>query len=126
MPRDLEKKREYNRKWRAENPDALKEYYKENKDRFRKHNKVNRLRNAEYIQEAKRNGKCVSCGWNDHPCALDFHHIDPASKITEIASMTRGGSSIEKIQEEMNKCVLMCSNCHRIFHYNEKIKNQDR
>lgn len=125
MPRDLDKKREYNRKWRAKNPDYLKEYYTENKEKFRKHNKTNKRRNAEYIQEAKRDGKCVRCGWNDHPCALDFHHIDPANKITEIANMIRGGSSIQKIQEEMNKCVLVCANCHRILHHNEKTKKQD-
>ena len=119
MPRDLEKKREYNRKWRAENPDALKEYYKENKDRFRKHNKANKRRNAEYVQQAKLGGKCARCGWDEHPCALDFHHLDPTKKIKEVASMV-SGSSIQRIQEEIDKCLLVCANCHRILHHEQK------
>ena len=57
-------------------------------------------------------GKCQCCGYNKHVGVLDFHHLDPTTKEFSISGrgMTR---SWEKIQAELNKCVLVCANCHR-------------
>ena len=53
---------------------------------------------------------------------LDFHHINPEEKDNTIAYMIKS-SSIEKLIEEVNKCKLLCANCHREFHYLEKENN---
>ena len=53
---------------------------------------------------------------------LDFHHINPEEKDNTIAHMIKF-SSIEKLIEEVNKCKLLCANCHREFHYLEKENN---
>jgi len=119
MPRDPEAKKEYNRKWRKENPEALKEYYQTNKERFRKHNQKNRNRASEYIQEAKKGKSCCKCGYDKHHAALEFHHIDPSTKVLEVAAMVRT-YGLEKIKEEIDKCILICSNCHRILHHEER------
>lgn len=67
-----------------------------------------------------KGGKCCKCGYNKCIWALDFHHIDKESKNFKISSShTR---SWEKIKEELEKCELVCSNCHREEEYNRKQK----
>ena len=62
-----------------------------------------------------KGGKCEKCGYDKCIAALDFHHLDPNEKDPSWASMkTR---SFESIQEEIDKCILLCSNCHREEHY---------
>jgi hypothetical protein len=67
-------------------------------------------------------GKCCKCGYNKCPWALDFHHIDPATKSFTISAdgFTR---SFNKIKDELNKCILLCANCHREEHYTSTIKD---
>lgn len=60
-------------------------------------------------------GKCLDCGLIDEPCVYDFHHLDPTQK--EIAFGSRGGKSFESLKHELDKCVLLCANCHRKRHY---------
>ena len=64
--------------------------------------------------------KCEMCGEN-HPACLDFHHKDKKDKSFNVAIMASSGYSIEKIKEEIAKCIVLCSNCHRKEHY--KINN---
>ena len=59
-------------------------------------------------------GKCTDCGLIDDVCVYDFHHEDPAKK--EISFGQRGGISFEKLKPELDKCVLLCANCHRKRH----------
>ena len=59
-------------------------------------------------------GKCVDCDLIDDICIYDFHHIDPTKK--ELAFGQRGGKSFESLKLELDKCVLLCSNCHRKRH----------
>jgi predicted HNH restriction endonuclease len=60
-------------------------------------------------------GSCRSCGFNRYYGALDFHHVDSQKKDSRMSKMTRSPDSPE-IQAELNKCVLLCSNCHRMVH----------
>jgi hypothetical protein len=64
------------------------------------------------------NNKCGDCGNSFPICCYDFHHIDPSKKLFEIAPRLDG--NIETIMEEVAKCMMICSNCHRIRHYKEK------
>ena len=63
-------------------------------------------------------GKCERCGYNDCVAAFDFHHKDPSKKDFSISSGGRT-RSWEKIKKELDKCELLCANCHREHHYNE-------
>jgi len=59
--------------------------------------------------------KCCLCGYNMLPDALEFHHIDPEAKSYGLAS---NGTchDLEKDLAEIQKCVLVCANCHRAIH----------
>ena len=65
---------------------------------------------------------CAKCG-ETRFYLLDFHHINPDEKDEGIAQMLRNNASWERIEQEMQKCVPLCSNCHREFHYFEKENN---
>lgn len=58
---------------------------------------------------------CVYCGESD-PCCLDFHHIDPEEKLGAVADMASGRYPVEVVLREVDKCVVLCANCHRKLH----------
>lgn len=62
-----------------------------------------------------KGGKCILCGYDRCIAALDFHHLDPTQKEFGI-SMDGITRSWIRIQVELDKCVLVCSNCHREIH----------
>ena len=62
-----------------------------------------------------KGGKCQICGYDKCSRALSFHHVDPKEKAFGISvrGLTR---SWEKIKTEIDKCVLLCANCHMEVH----------
>lgn len=58
-------------------------------------------------------GKCQACGYDRCVQALEFHHLDSAKKDFAVASSTK---SWEEIKREVDKCILLCANCHREVH----------
>lgn len=62
-----------------------------------------------------KGGKCEVCGYNKCVAAMDFHHQDSLQKDFGISAkgITR---SWEKTKIELDKCILLCSNCHRETH----------
>ncbi len=72
---------------------------------------------SEWRRRAKRRliaaagGKCAICGYDEFPGALQFHHLDPATKLFAIGheGVTR---SFAAMRAEATKCVLLCANCH--------------
>jgi len=77
-------------------------------------------RRMEYKLKAVKHmgGKCQICGYNKSIAALDFHHVNPLEKDKSIKNLICG--SWTKIENELKKCILLCANCHREHHYNEK------
>ena len=67
----------------------------------------------EKMVEYLKNKQCINCGEDDH-IVFDFHHVDPSKKDFIIS----GGymRKWEKILIEINKCVILCANCHRRVH----------
>lgn len=93
--------------------------YHKNRINWRKtHTKV-RLEKKEKIQEIKKSKECSKCGEKRY-YLLDFHHIDSTKKDFQISQGESRGWN--KIQLELEKCVPLCSNCHREFHHLEKTK----
>ena len=64
------------------------------------------------INEIKMKLGCSICGYNKHPAALDFDHIDPALKSFTLSQDPKRAWS--KIEAEIKKCRVLCANCHRI------------
>jgi len=55
---------------------------------------------------------CVDCGESD-PVVLDFDHIDASSKSENICRIVTSGRSLKTLTQEIEKCEIRCSNCHR-------------
>jgi len=62
-----------------------------------------------------KGGKCSICGYNKCIAALDFHHVIGEK---EFGIGTKHGLSMKEMKVEADKCILVCSNCHRELHYN--------
>lgn len=56
-----------------------------------------------------KGGKCLHCGYDRSVWAMDFHHRDPLVKDFRIGYGTKAWA---KIQTELDKCDLLCRNCH--------------
>ena len=64
-----------------------------------------------------KGGKCEKCGYNKNLGALEFHHLDPSIKEFNLDERHLSNTTIEKILNELDKCILVCSNCHKEIHY---------
>ena len=70
-----------------------------------------RRKRVKEVLVAEAGGECALCGYSRCLAALEFHHLDRASKRFSVAArgLTR---SLAEAREEAEKCVLLCSNCH--------------
>lgn len=66
-------------------------------------------------------GKCLRCGWTGHSAGYDIHHVDPTKKEFGL-SQTGQTRKWSVIQRELDKCVLLCRNCHSIIHTINEVK----
>ena len=80
--------------------------------------KTQKLRGLKRKYEAimAHGGKCECCGYDKNLAVLEFHHINPDEKEFQIDMRHFSNTSIEKLQLELNKCKLLCANCHREEH----------
>lgn len=92
-----------------------KEYYQKNKDKRQKQVYKRREKIREWFNSYKKKLKCNRCGF-DHIAALDFHHKDD-NKEYNISEIVSGGYSKETILKEIEKCEVLCRNCHAIEHW---------
>ena len=71
-----------------------------------------RRRKIKLLAVQYKGGKCQICGYNKYVGALDLHHIDGSQKSFSIGDKgyTR---SWEVTRKELDKCILVCANCHR-------------
>jgi hypothetical protein len=89
------------------------QYYRDNYKHQGKQAKVRKQKLKEQCI-ALKGGACVVCGLVDDPCVFDFHHIDPSKKLFEIGRFIH---DLEGTKAELDKCILVCSNCHRKIHW---------
>lgn len=71
--------------------------------------RIFKLKAVEY-----KGSKCINCGYNKCMRALVFHHIDPSQKDFGISADT--SRNWKKVVAELDKCVLLCHNCHAEVH----------
>ncbi len=103
---NLEKMRQYRRDWYSKNQEHAKEKVIERKNAINK-----------WFKEIKRQLRCEKCG-EDHPACLEFHHLNPSEKKINLSeAVAIKGWSKNKILDEIAKCVVLCSNCHRKLHW---------
>lgn len=109
MPlKDKEKRKEYQKEYHEK-------WYKNNRERTRKQQIGRRKQIKEWYTAYKATLVCEKCGEN-HVACLDFHH--KADKEDNISRLVL--SSIDKLKREIAKCTVLCANCHRKLHYEQK------
>ena len=107
-----EGKKAYNAAYRQKNKERHRQSTRDVKNKRRKENKI---RAINYL-----GGECERCGLTSpYYSVFDFHHRDPNEKEADPGSLMH--RSWETIFKEINKCILLCANCHRIIHEMENI-----
>ena len=81
-------------------------------DAVTKRRKLLKIKAVEYM-----GGVCSECKEEHLPCVFEFHHLNPKEKDFAI-SASGNTRSWDSIVTELEKCVMLCANCHRIAHYN--------
>jgi hypothetical protein len=111
----LDNKKEWLTKNKEYHAEYDKNYYIKNNNRLKKQRKEQYNKDKQYIRDYKLSNGCAICGYNKYADVLDFHH--EGDKEFNI-SLQR---NINKIKEEMKKCIILCSNCHRELHAKRRI-----
>lgn len=85
-------------------------------------NKRRTLRRRErlraWVAEQRRRRGCSKCGVSNPGC-LDFHHRDGVAKTMDVGTMVTYGYGKKALREEIEKCDVLCANCHRLHHHSE-------
>jgi predicted HNH restriction endonuclease len=76
---------------------------------------IKRRKKIREMAVAHKGGQCQLCGYDRCLAALEFHHPDPAKKDFSI-SADGSTRSWTRVRQEIEKCVLLCANCHREVH----------
>ncbi len=85
------------------------------KDHYQQVQRDREKRNSERLMEWKHTQQCLHCE-NNNPITLDLHHRDPLEDDVWIADVFRNWSW-KRLKEEIDKCDVLCANCHRIEHH---------
>jgi len=75
---------------------------------------INRWRLIKQKAVSLMGGECTRCGYKEHPAALQFHHTDPSNKDVSWNKLRLRAWT--KIKLELEKCIILCANCHAIEH----------
>ena len=80
--------------------------------------KLKRIDNWKKTFEFYGGRECMVCSFSSEMPIYELHHHDQAGKETNISSIMH--HSWAKVEKELRKCILVCSNCHRIIHHVER------
>jgi len=100
---------------KAKHKEYSKKHYEKRKAEGNKRIQKSNQDKKKAWREFKETLSCSQCGIK-HPAVIDFHHTDPATKIKGVHEFARMGS-YKKAFAEVEKCIVLCANCHRILHY---------
>ena len=95
-----------------------REYYLRNKEKVIARTLASKKQGKEEWVKFKSTLKCTICGF-DHPAALDFHHVDPTKKENIVSALISTGC-YKAAMREVEKCVVLCANHHRVLHAEER------
>ena len=94
-------KKEYDKNWRKDHP--------------KNYNLAQKKWNRKIMHELKING-CAKCGYDKCDGSLVFHHVNPEDKKFPVNAKYIY-QEIDLLIDEINKCILLCANCHGEIHY---------
>ena len=90
----------------------VRRWYLEHREEHIERAKQRRLKTAAWLKEYKLTLFCTKCGmsFKEHPECCDFHHLE--NKKEHVGNCR----TLNKTKKEINKCLPICANCHRILH----------
>lgn len=100
----------YKESWLS--PKANNNFQEKSKKAIDRCTKIRYKQRRLLLDSIKTSKGCERCGYNEHPCALDFAHKNSATKLFSLSS--RLCQNAQKLQAEIEKCRILCSNCHRL------------
>lgn len=109
----------YHRDWQRKKAEDNPEWYEK-----RKEHRTAQRRQKKHDAVVRFGSKCSKCGGEFHDCVFEFHHIEPTTKEYSPAQLFM--LSDEKINAELEKCILVCSNCHKLIHHEDNYKAHDK
>lgn len=92
--------------------DERRDYYQENREAIREKDAKEFAVFTEWLQILRTNNGCEDCGTHDG--WLEHHHVDPSTKKYSISQMY--AYSLDALEEELEKCVVLCRSCHKKRH----------
>lgn len=75
-----------------------------------------RGRNRKLLAIKEKGDKCNACGYRKNLAALSFHHLDPKKKELRLDVRHWSNNSPETLKKELEKCIVLCLNCHAELH----------
>ena len=112
MPyKDREKRAAYAKEYGAS-------WYQKHKDKVIERKRQRQREILDWFRRYKSTLKCVDCGIK-HPAVLCFHHRDPKNKDFTISDDILRVTSIKRLRNEIEKCDVVCMNCHAKRHWRE-------
>lgn len=114
--RNVSKKSGYSSECKECHRISRKSYYERNASKEKERVLTRKKLLKSYYTSLKSDLKCYLCSEN-HPATLQFHHLDTSKKEINIGHALHLGWSIKRIQIEIDKCIVLCSNCHFKEHY---------
>ena len=97
---------------------SWRKYYYANKEKVAVQRRRQIQKAHDFVDRYKKKG-CEKCGIK-HEAVIDFHHKDPSKKKGNISIWSKQGYGIDTLRKEIEKCNILCSNCHRILHWEER------
>jgi superfamily II DNA helicase RecQ len=95
---------------------ASRKWYEQNTEAQKSRSRLGKQKQREELREARdarlRLAECADCGEPD-PIVLEFDHINPTNKLDNIGTLISRGVSKKVLEEELDKCEVVCANCHR-------------
>ena len=101
-------------------------WYAQNGDHRRQQVRDRRRKLKQRYREYKETLSCCECGHSgkDNAWSLDFDHLNPDDKVVSVSHLVTSGYGWERIMEEIEKCQVLCANCHRKKGYHEHRLNE--
>lgn len=87
--------------------------------------RLRRIRAKAYVTRYLEDHPCLRCGEADVR-VLTFHHREPEHKSYKVSTMISRGMDLPLIAQEIAKCDVLCSNCHLIYHDEEREAHRER
>jgi len=108
--KDKDQQKRYHKNYGAD-------WYQRNRDAVLERTRKRKKEKRKEWQDYKAGLSCFFCGFQ-HPAAIDFHHPE-GSDEKKVSHYVQQGQW-KRAYQEASKCVPVCANCHRVYHWNER------